>query len=65
MIAETSTPTLLSQFFQVDGGVLGLTLTALGLHQLTAIWDVAHAESRTWRSAANALRDAGAGRAGP
>jgi hypothetical protein len=37
---------LLGLLFEVNAGVLATTLAALGLHQLTAVWDVAYAEDR-------------------
>jgi hypothetical protein len=39
-------PTLLGLFFEVDAGVLALTLSAFAVHQATAIWDVAYAGGR-------------------
>jgi hypothetical protein len=46
MMSEASVPTLLGLFFEVNAGVLAATLGALGLHQATAVWDVAYAEGR-------------------
>jgi hypothetical protein len=46
MMSEASVPILLGLFFEVEAGVLIATLGALGLHQATAVYDVAFAESR-------------------
>lgn len=45
-MTEAGIPVLLGLFLEVNAGVLAATLAALGLHQATAIWDVAYAESR-------------------
>lgn len=46
MMTEAGIPALLGLLFEVNAGVLATTLGALGLHQLTAIWDVAYADGR-------------------
>jgi hypothetical protein len=46
MMTEASVPTLLGLFFEVNAGVLAVMLGALGLHQATAVYDVAYAEDR-------------------
>jgi hypothetical protein len=46
MMTEAGVPTLLGLFFEVDAGVLAVTLSAFALHQATAIWDVAYADGR-------------------
>jgi hypothetical protein len=46
MMSEASVPTLLGLFFEVNAGLLAVTLGALGLHQATAVYDVAYAEGR-------------------
>ncbi|MFL5796887.1 MAG: hypothetical protein ACJ77A_03000 [Actinomycetota bacterium] len=43
-MAEAGVPTLLALFFEVNAGVLAVSLGALLLHQTTAAWDVAFAE---------------------
>jgi hypothetical protein len=46
MMLEGGLPTMLGLFCEVNAGVLAITYTTLGLHELTAIWDVAYAEGR-------------------
>jgi hypothetical protein len=46
MMSQAGAPVLLGLFAEINAGVLAATLTALGAHQATAIWDVAYAESR-------------------
>jgi hypothetical protein len=46
MMAEAGIPTMLGLFCEVNAGVLATTYTALGVHELTAIWDVAYADGR-------------------
>jgi hypothetical protein len=46
MMAEAGVPTMLGLFAEIDAGVIAVVLAALGVHQATAIWDVAYAESR-------------------
>lgn len=46
MMAEGGVPVLIGLFLEVNAGVLATTLGALGLHQATAAWDVAFADSR-------------------
>ena len=46
MLTEAGVPTMLGLFFEINAGVLAATLGALGLHQATAVWDVAYAEGR-------------------
>jgi hypothetical protein len=46
MMIEASVPTLLGLFLEINAGVLAVTLGALGLHQATAVYDVAYAEDR-------------------
>jgi hypothetical protein len=46
MMTEAGVPVMLGLFVEVNAGVIAATLSALGLHQATAIWDVAYAESR-------------------
>src|SRR5436309_8101692 len=46
MMTEAGIPVMLGLFFEVNAGVIAATLTALGLHQATAVWDVAYADSR-------------------
>ncbi|HEY1775429.1 MAG TPA: hypothetical protein VGG41_04645 [Solirubrobacteraceae bacterium] len=45
MMGEAGVPVLLGLFVEVNAGVLAMVLGALGLHQATAAWDVAYAES--------------------
>jgi hypothetical protein len=46
MMSEAGIPVLLGLFAEINAGVLAATMTAFGLHQVTAVWDVAYAESR-------------------
>lgn len=46
MMAEAGVPAVAGLFFEVNAGVLALTLGAFALHQLTAVWDVAYADGR-------------------
>lgn len=46
MMAEAGVPALLGLFFEVNAGVLGATIAAWGLHEVTAVWDVAYADGR-------------------
>lgn len=46
MMTEAGIPALLGLLFEVNSGVLAGTLAALGLHQATAVWDVAYADGR-------------------
>jgi hypothetical protein len=46
MMLEGGLPTMLGLFCEVNAGVLAITYTILGLHELTAIWDVAYADGR-------------------
>jgi hypothetical protein len=46
MMAQAGVPTMVGLFAEVDAGVIAVVLAALGIHQATAIWDVAYAESR-------------------
>ena len=46
MMTEGGVPAMLGLFFEVNAGVLGVTLANLGLHQATAVWDVAYADGR-------------------
>ena len=46
MMNEASVPILLGLLFEIEAGVLIAMLGALGLHQATAVWDVAFAEGR-------------------
>jgi len=46
MMLEGGVPTMLGLFFEVNAGVLAATYAALGLHELTAVWDVAYADGR-------------------
>jgi hypothetical protein len=46
MMTEAGIPALLGLLFEVNAGVLASTLAALGLHQATAVWDVAYADGR-------------------
>jgi hypothetical protein len=46
MMAGAGVPAMLGLFAEIDAGVIALVLTALGVHQATAIWDVASPESR-------------------
>jgi hypothetical protein len=46
MMTEAGIPALLGLFFEVNAGVLAATLAALGLHEATAIGDVAYADGR-------------------
>jgi hypothetical protein len=46
MMIEGGLPTLLGLFCEVNAGVLALTYGTLSVHELTAIWDVAYADSR-------------------
>jgi hypothetical protein len=46
MMSEAGVPASLGLFFEVNSGLLALTLAAFGLHQATAVWDVAYADGR-------------------
>jgi hypothetical protein len=46
MMTEAGIPSTLGLFLEVNAGVLAMTLAAFGLHQATAIWDVAYADER-------------------
>src|SRR3954452_16535849 len=46
MMAEGGVPTMLGLFCEVNAGVLCATYASLGVHELTAIWDVAYADGR-------------------
>lgn len=46
MMTESGVPTMLGLFAEIDSGVIAVVLAALALHQATAIWDVAYAESQ-------------------
>jgi hypothetical protein len=46
MMAEAGVPATLGLFFEVNAFVLAATLGAFGLHQATAVWDVAYADGR-------------------
>lgn len=46
MMAEGGLPTLLGLFCEANAGVLAVSWATLGLHELTAIWDVAYADGR-------------------
>jgi hypothetical protein len=46
MLTESSLPTLLGLFCEVNAGILGLTYGALAIHELTGILDVAYADGR-------------------
>jgi len=46
MMSEAGVPALLGLFFEVNAGVIATTLAALGLHEATAVWDVAYADGR-------------------
>jgi hypothetical protein len=46
MMTEAGVPALLGLFFEVNAGVLAATLAAFGLHEATAIADVAYADGR-------------------
>ena len=46
MMSEACVPTLLGLFFEINAGVLAITLGALAVHQATAVYDVAYAEDR-------------------
>lgn len=46
MMAEAGVPALLGLFLEINAGVLLAMLGALGMHQATAIWDVAYADGR-------------------
>src|SRR5437660_574873 len=46
VMLEGGLPTMLGLFCEVNAGVLAITYTTLGLHELTAIWDVAYADGR-------------------
>jgi hypothetical protein len=45
-MAEAGIPAIAGLFFEVNAGVLALTLSAFATHQLTAVWDVAYADGR-------------------
>jgi hypothetical protein len=45
-MAQAGVPATLGLFFEVNAGVLAVTLAALGLHQGTAVLDVAFADGR-------------------
>jgi hypothetical protein len=46
MMSQAGIPALLGLFLEINAGVIAATISALGAHQATAIWDVAYAESR-------------------
>jgi hypothetical protein len=46
MMAESSLPTVLGLFYEVNAGVLAVTYGMLALHELTGIVDVAYADGR-------------------
>ena len=46
MMAESSLPTLLGLFCEVNAGTLAVTYGTLAIHELTAIVDVAYADGR-------------------
>lgn len=46
MLAQTSVPTLLGLFCEVNAGVLAVSYGMLSVHELTAILDVAYADDR-------------------
>jgi hypothetical protein len=46
MMTEAGVPLILGLFAEINAGVLILTTGGLALHQATAVWDVAYAESR-------------------
>jgi hypothetical protein len=46
MMAQAGIPSTLGLFLEVNAGVIAMTLAAFGLHQATAIWDVAYADER-------------------
>lgn len=45
-LTQAGVPILLGLFLEVNAGVLAASLGAFGLHQATAIWDVAYADAR-------------------
>ena len=46
MMAEAGVPATLGLFFEINAGLLSVTLGAFALHQATAVWDVAYADGR-------------------
>src|SRR5205807_9428573 len=46
MMSEAGVPAALGLFLEVNAFVLGATLAAFGLHQATAVWDVAYTDGR-------------------
>jgi hypothetical protein len=46
MMTQAGIPALLGLLFEVNAGVLATTLAALGVHQATAVYDVAYAEGK-------------------
>jgi hypothetical protein len=46
MMTEAGVPVMLGLFCEVNAGVLATCAGALGVHSLTAYWDVAYAEER-------------------
>jgi hypothetical protein len=46
MMTQAGIPAVLGLLFEVNAGVLASTLAALGVHQATAVWDVAYADGR-------------------
>lgn len=46
MMAEAGLPTLLGLFCEVNAGAPAVTYGTLGIHELTAVWDVAYADGR-------------------
>jgi hypothetical protein len=45
-MTEAGIPAVAGLFFEVNAGVLAITLAAFATHQLTAVWDVAYADGR-------------------
>jgi hypothetical protein len=46
MMTEAGIPSTAGLFLEVNAGVIAMILAAFGLHQATAIWDVAYADER-------------------
>jgi hypothetical protein len=46
MMTEAGVPALMGLFYEINAGALAVIFGALGLHQLTAAWDVAYADDR-------------------
>ena len=46
MMSEAGVPATLGLLYEVNAGLLAITLAALGMHQATAAWDVSYADSR-------------------